>query len=425
MTDHNLIRLEYGILPFRGLIKRRINKPSILLNNPEAYLEEINSLNKQYRDILIIPGCEVAPFYYWQGILLKRKLDLRDWDRSILIIGMDKPEDFRQIPQIGNSANRSFRLSSLLFLWPIALLIAGWKLAKYKRKESVKLQLIVIKREKTYRWQGILLIIISLLFLINYFPFTKDRYSIYSGYAGYTPYQRVIDFAQKKELLSYWAHPESQDVHNYGIVTLKTDKYPEALIKTNSYTGFSALYEGWRECANPGGYWDKVLIEYIEGEREKPVWCIGELDYHFEVKGGKTIDQVQTIFMVNKINKAEILDSLRNGRIYALRKTDKYSLHLVNFYLMADNAIALSGDTLIASESPRIMAKITAQPYTDKVIKVKLIRNGQVIKNFQGNSPLMVDYLDRTAPSFCYYRLDISTRYPHQIFSNPIFFHIK
>lgn len=425
MTDHNLIQIEYGILPFRELIKRRINQSSILLNTPEAYLEEIHHLNAQYQDILIIPGCEVSPFYYWQGSLLKRKLELRDWDRGLLLIGMDKPEHFRQIPQIGNSANRSFRLSSLLFFWPIILLVIGWILVTYKRKEEIKLQLITIKRAKTYRWQGILLIILSLIFLINYFPFTQDRYSSYKGYAGYAPYQKVIDFAQKQGLLSYWAHPESSNARDFDIVKLQTDKYPEALIKTVGYTGFSALYEGWRECAKPGGYWDKGLIEFLKGQRGRPIWCIGELDYHFEGEGRKTIDQVQTIFLVTKANKKEVLDSLENGRVYALRRTEEYSLCLEQFYLMTGKASALSGDTLMASELPRIRAKVSAQPNTDQVITVKIIRNGKMIKEFHGKSPLVVDYFDSTASSYCYYRLDISTRYPHQIFSNPIFFQLN
>ena len=425
MTDHNLIKLEYGISPFRGLIRKRINQASILYNSPEKYLKEIERLNSRYSDITIIPGCEVAPFYYWEGSLLERKLALKDWDRSLLLIGIDKPADFRKIPQIGNSASQSFRLSSILLFWPIALLIAGWKLAKYKRREKVKLQLITIKKEKTYRWQGYLLIILALLFLISYFPFTQERYSPYEGYAGYAPYQKVIDFANQKDFLSFWAHPESSNVREYDIVTLQTDKYPEALIKTTGYTGFSALYEGWRKCANPGGYWDKVLIEFLEGKRGKPVWCIGELDYHFEGEGRKTIDEVQTVFIVDKIDKTEILGALKNGRTYALRKTKDYSLHLEEFYLTAKESKALSGDTLIASEPPRIMAQVTAQPDTGQTIKVKLIRNGKVIKDFHGVSPITIDYIDTEAPPSCYYRLDISTKYPHQIFSNPIFFQLK
>jgi hypothetical protein len=425
MNDHNLIKFEYGLFPLRNLIRKSVSQSSILLHKPEKYLKEIELLNKRYPDILIIPGCEVACFYYWEGSLLKRQLQLKDWDRHLLLIGLDDTEDFRQIPQIGSRANRAFRLSSLLYLWPIALFVIGWKLKNYKKEEKVKLKLMVVKRKKTYRWQGILLIIISVIFIINYFPFTKESYNIHEGYAGYAPYQQVIDFAQKKNILVYWAHPESKNSRDYDIVKFTTDKYPEALIKTSGYNGFAALYEGWRECAKPGGYWDAVLTDFLKGKRDNPIWCIGELDYHYEGESGKTIDQVQTIFLANTINNESILNCLKNGKMYAVRRTKDYCLRLDKFYITASNAKAFSGELISADDYPHIVAHISTFPKRENRITAKLIRNGKIIKQIRASSPIQFDYIDTKAKPYSYYRLDISTQYPHQLYSNPIFFKLK
>jgi hypothetical protein len=425
MTDHNLIKFEYGLFPLRNLIRKSESHSSIMLKKPETYLREIERLNKHYPDVLIIPGCEVASFYYWEGNPLKGQLELKDWDRHLLLIGLYNAEDFRRIPQIGSPADRSFRLSSLLYLWPIALFMIGWKLKNYKKEEKIKLKLMVLKRKKTYRWQGISLMIISIIFLINYFPFTQYHYNIYKGYAGYAPYQQVIDFAHKKDILVYWAHPESTNSRDYNRVKFITDKYPEALIKTSHYNGFAALYEGRRECAKPGGYWDEALIEFLKGKRDKPVWCIGELDYHYEGEGGKTIDQVQTIFLSHTINSESILHCLKSGKMYAVRRTRHYCLQLNEFYVTASNKKVFSGETLSAAEYPQIVAQISTSPETEKRITAKLIRNGIVIKEIKGSSPVQLNYIDTEAEPYNYYRLDISTKYPHQIFSNPIFFKLK
>ena len=67
LTDHDQVVMEYGLFPFRNLIKRREERPSVLLAGPENYLAEIERLNRQQQAVLIIPGVQSSPFYYWTG----------------------------------------------------------------------------------------------------------------------------------------------------------------------------------------------------------------------------------------------------------------------------------------------------------------------------------------------------------------------
>ena len=47
LTDHDLVVMEYGIFPFRNLIKKREERPSVLKAGPQNYLAAIERLNRQ------------------------------------------------------------------------------------------------------------------------------------------------------------------------------------------------------------------------------------------------------------------------------------------------------------------------------------------------------------------------------------------
>ena len=51
LTDHDRVVMEYGLFPFRNLIKRREERQSVLLAGPENYLAEIERLNRQQQSL--------------------------------------------------------------------------------------------------------------------------------------------------------------------------------------------------------------------------------------------------------------------------------------------------------------------------------------------------------------------------------------
>jgi len=86
--------MEYGFPPFRNLIKRKIELPSINKNGAKAYLDSIKKVQKMFPDMIIIPGSETAAFYFWAGSYFKKNLTAHNHERRILTIGMEKPEDY-------------------------------------------------------------------------------------------------------------------------------------------------------------------------------------------------------------------------------------------------------------------------------------------------------------------------------------------
>jgi hypothetical protein len=100
INDHDRIALSYGIPPFRNIFRYKKEYPSIMTRGPEKYLDEIERVSKKYPDMIIIPGCETSAYYYWTGSWFKKNLTLHEYDRRILIVNFNNPDDYRYIPNL-------------------------------------------------------------------------------------------------------------------------------------------------------------------------------------------------------------------------------------------------------------------------------------------------------------------------------------
>jgi hypothetical protein len=104
VTDRDFMKWEYGLWPLRNIIKKTKEMNSVFKIGVDKYLNLIESEAKRNPDIVIIPGLESAPFYYWQGIPFSENFKICDWHKHILVFGLEKPEDFRKLPVLSNKA---------------------------------------------------------------------------------------------------------------------------------------------------------------------------------------------------------------------------------------------------------------------------------------------------------------------------------
>ncbi len=160
--DSALRKWEYGLWPLRNIIKKTYQENSVLRLGAKKYLEKFTTLKNKFPDLVLIPGVEVSPFFYWEGSPFSRNFALIDYYKQFFVIGLNQ-KDYQNLPIVGN--RRFFYLSkNVLFgLWPILLIILGLRLLRKKV------------------W-GISFILVGLLFLINNFPFPTSRFNIYQGY---------------------------------------------------------------------------------------------------------------------------------------------------------------------------------------------------------------------------------------------------
>jgi len=415
INDHACIVLEYGLRPLQNILRKRVEKTSIMTQGAENYLDMIKSESKKYPELILIPGAEVSPFYYWRGHYLKKNLTVCDWERHLLIIGAEDPEDYKKLPILHNGLSTQY-IFSLSSAWFFLLFI------------PIVVSLFMLKKKGIVRYSGIAVFVFSLLLLVNNHPFKSSPYDQYHGPQGISPYQLLIDYVNSRGGMIFWNHPETNSGRGkLGPIFKETLPCPQVLIESRDYTGFAALYGEGITITEPGNIWDKVLKEYCQGQRAKPVWGISTADFHREGESGEKLGSYSTIFLVKNKKKEEILDSLRKGRFYAYRgNIDSSRLILENFSIQDPEASQRSvmGEEIFSRGYPRISIRINISGLEKRdPLTVRLIRFGDLVGTFSGEAPLNIEFKDEffSPGKKIYYRLDARDKNGRIVVSNPVF----
>jgi hypothetical protein len=412
LTDHDQVVMEYGLFPFRHLLKKREEKNSVLQGGPEAYLSEIKRLNAQQKSVIIIPGVQSSPFYYWKGNPFDRGLTAYGYRKELLLIGLTAPDDYYRLPRLhGGYSTRYVR--DLLPRFMIFLVV-------------LLLSIYFLFQKGKFRTGGIVLALLSIALMINHHPFKSSRFDPYHGDQGTAPFQEVIDYAKNRGGHVFWAHPESNYSKNgvqMGPIKMITEPYPDALIDSKHYTGFAAIYGDSTSAADAGMHWDQILMDYCRGRRDQPVWAIAGSDFHQKKKGFE-LDTFQTIFLVDDKRSQDILNALERGRVYAVRKSKDSRLSLDQFKINDNKSgnAAIMGEELILNGTPIVAGRISALDQSRQDIKVLIIRDGKQKWAFEGQTPLDFHLADKDGwIGKSFYRLDVKSKSGGYLLSNPIF----
>jgi hypothetical protein len=411
-TDHDLVAMEYGLFPLRNIIKKRVERKSILKEGPERYLLDISQINKAQKNVLVIPGAQSSPFYYWTGSPFMKNLTAHDYRKELLLIGMKNPEDYQHLPILHNGFSTQYLKAFL----PQAIVLSC----------AFSLALFLIIQRGVIRYIGIFVALSSLLLLIDHHPFKSSRFDPYHGEQGIGPFQELIDYVRDRKGLVFWAHPESkyaQDGVRIGPVTLKTPPYPDALLESARYTGFAAIYGDMSHLVDPGKQWDQALNQFCGDKRERPPWAISESDFHTESED-VGLDTFQTIFLVGEKSIAGVLESLAKGRMYALQKGKEPRMVLDRFEVEDKDAkrSAGMGSGIRLQRSPLVTGRLSSSGAGRLAVDVSLIRGGTIFKRFKGETPLEFSFEDPDGwTGKTYYRLDVQDSSGGRLITNPIF----
>ena len=410
VNDHDVMAMEYGIPPLRNVLKSREERNSINAAGAVQYLQAIQEAEKNNPGMIIIPGSESSPFYYWSGSVFDGGLTANNHERRLLTVGMESSQDYEGLPILHNGFTKRYLsmaftelvLFGFAFITGIALII--WR--------------------GFYRIGGVALALLSLVFAWNSNPFRSSPYDPYHGDQGIAPYQHFIDDVSSRGGITFWNYPETKSgVRDLGPIKVKTEPYPWVLLDSKGYTGFAALYGDTITITEPGNLWDKVLVEYCRGYRDRPPWGIATADYHKEEHAGEKLGNFQTIFLVKEKTRGAILEAMKAGKMYAYRGAYPRSVRLTEFSVSdsAEVTKGLSGDDIIVQGPPRIKVALTASEALDQPVRVRLIRSGQLIETFDAKLPMTVDYEDESAAigEKHFYRVDMQGC--GILVSNPIF----
>jgi hypothetical protein len=412
LTDHDLVAMEYGIFPFRNLIKKREERKSVLQAGPQMYLSEIQRLNNQQHSVLIIPGVQSSPFYYWKGSPFGKGLSAHNYRKELLLIGLSSPDDYYQLPLLHGGFSTRYVKD---FLPRFMVFFAVFILSIYHISQKGKIRLC-----------GFVIALLSIVLMVNHHPFKSSRFDAYHGEQGIAPYQEVIDYVKFRGGLVFWAHPESSYSKagvQLGPIKMVTQHYPADLVASKNYTGFAAIYGDSTSMTKEGKHWDRFLIDYCNGHRGHPVWAIAGSDFHEEQKG-IDLDTFQTTFLVKDKRHQDVMHALARGRMYAVRKSEDMRLSLDQFQIedKSTGNTVIMGEEMIARGTPVVEGRLSASDGGRHAVTVSIIRGGKQAWSFEGQTPLDFHLLDQNQWSGkTFYSLDVKGKAGRHLLSNPIF----
>lgn len=426
ITDRDIMRWQYGLWPLRNIIKKTEESNSIFKYGIRRYLSKIAKLQERNLDLVLIAGLESAPFYYWGGNLFSDHFAIANWHKHILVIGLDKVIDYKDLPVLGNkwALALPFKLKNIFNLCPILILLLGMLCLRKRQFDYRDLSgRQLAPYSHLWRNFGIFLIPVGLIFLLNNYPFCDFKFDQYHGDLGVIPYQNFIDYVNQRQGLTFWAHPEAEYIQKRDRINIETREYADDLVKTYDYTGFAIFYEGYNKVGIPGGIWDELLMEYCQGRRKMPVWAIGGLGFDRLGDLDRSLQDLRTVFLIPKLSKIEVFKALKEGKMYVIRGKDS-SWFILDKFIVKDltSAEAMMGEEITLEGKPQIEIKGGFLNIESQPLKIKLIKNGGIIKTIETTSPFDISYQDEDNidGEKKYYRLEIVSRDMFLV-ANPIF----
>lgn len=430
ITDRDLMRWQYGLWPLRRFIKMTVEQGSVFRYGIRRYLADVAAAQKAHPGMVILGGIESAPFYYWKENLREQRLAIKNWHKHLITVGLERPDDIRRIPVIGNTAGLAlpFRFSNLgYFFFPLLLFVAGVYFLTTDRFQYARFREVRIKTGNSRaRACGAILLALSAVLLAYGYPFCDLRFDQFRGDRGIMPYQQYIDYVNAKGGMAFWVHPEAENAEHTTFVDIFTPEHSEALLQSRDYTGFSVFYNGYDRVGKPGGIWDEVLNEYCEDRRHRPVWAIGCLGIDKTADLGECLRALRTMLLVPALDRKSVLEALAAGRAYIVEGKNAPRFVLDRFVVRdpaaPESGAKVMGEELVTRAAPLIEIQGRFTDRRERQVKIDLIRNGIIIKSFETKAPFSVEYRDEYATDRPrnYYRVEVRAE-GVQAITNPIF----
>lgn len=429
LSDNFSLEYEYGLQPLPGLLKKTVGFPSVLSYGIERYLDELTVVQARHPQLVIVPGVEVAPYYYWTGSFWHGDLTMHDAQRNLLVVGLTNAEDYRALPARGNPHSHAMDAVSLANAAPLLLVIPAVLLWKPRLRVMAGWREPVGAARRTAAAGCLVLAVVS---LVNAWPLGTPLFSSYESQLGYRPYQALLDVANQRGAVALWSMPEARDLQAHafgplGTVTVKTDAHPEALVLTSGYAGFGGLYQDTRTVTAAGGVWDQVIESKRQASPRAVPAMIGEIAFHGLADRGKDLDRVVTTVLAKERSIAGVLEAIRSGHAYAVAEGDqRVMLTLDEFSIGCDCGPPAAGIgervTVPAGSHAVATVRISARDGKAHPVTLRLIRSGESLGTMNADTPVQYQLADAqpVPESGAYYRLEVVGR-SGELLTNPIY----
>ncbi len=430
LTDSFLTSVTYGIWPFDRIGIEGINKRvrlGVRDYGVERYFEAVREAQRQVPGLVILPGVEVTPHYYWTG-LPWTGLNLYDFDHHFIVLGLTE-QQIENLPVIGNERWGNTQRDWILILVPLTLFLGGMLLLYRGSQEEIHIRQYAIARRHRPWAAGMAILLFSLLLVWNNYPFGKFG-DPYSGRSDAVPFQGVIDYVRDRGGIIYWSYPEAiyPDVVQGGS-TMVSEPHSEDLILTDGYHGFEGIYGNRISVTRPGNVWDRILMRYIEGWRRSAPRVTTGINFHyFKDTGGSWYDLNggQTILLMAEKSHAAVFEALRKGSGYATFQAPAEELRLYDFSVETlYGAKALQGGEVEGESPVQVHIRldwVQGPPANNQPFQLELVRNGEVVLKVKQFLPIEFTTTEELSSGRHYFRMRaVSPAKIYEVLSNPIF----
>jgi hypothetical protein len=408
ISDSFLTRVRYGVGPFKKLMSRTLNRTSVMDRGIDQYFESVEHAQQQFSDVVILPGFEVAPYYYWEG-RWPGTLALHDFDRHLLVFGLRDREAARNMPVIENATWSNSERSLSRVVGPGIALLLGFAL--------------FTRRSKAARLAAGFILVVGGAWTYDAYPYANLP-TPYSDKTDDRAYQRLIDYAAAHGALTFWSYPEARypDITVTGSpARMASRPEPEILGRTDDYRGFEGLYGDNITITRPGSLWDQLLKDYVQNGRKTWPSVITGIDFHSfkPANGWYQLDHGITVLFAGEKSEAAVLEALKLGRGYAsFQDKPDHAIVLQDFALRSNGNVAISGESLQAARDVNFTAKVEGP--ADAKAQISVIRDGALLEQVDATLPAVINRSDTLDAGHHYYRLMVKAG-ASQILSNPIF----
>ena len=318
-TDQLIVRGEYCLPPFRHLLRYSKERPSVVSYGISEYLSDITSTQRQFPDLVLIPGVDVAPIYQWSGSLFGSGISGRRWSEQITVLGSDDVGFYRDLPAIHNDQigvrfpDTPIKLIPLVCAF-LGCLIASRAISRYRDQQGNSYFIY----DKPRIIIGSVFALLSIFCFVGARPMSITTYNQYRD-NGIEPFQRLIDYVQEHDALAFWSHPEIEMDREYGPflplgfgnVRLHTSPYLKDVVSTFRHNGLAGIYADKSSAHLPEKEWDFMLSQYCRGLRKTRPVIVGEVDYH----GDRRLDSIVTVVAVANKSHSAVLTARKKWRL--------------------------------------------------------------------------------------------------------------
>jgi hypothetical protein len=349
--------------------------------------------------------------------------------KNLLVFGLDAAA-LAGLPVTGNPPAGPLTGRALVATWPALvealpalLVVPGLVLMLRRTRRLRRIGPAVLVLRRRHWLAGVILVAVGVAAVVRAWPFTREEFPPYEDF-GLAPHQALIDYVDRRGGVTVWSLPEARDEGEQWVgpvrVRWRTDPYPDDLLRTVRYTAFGGLYADTTRFERPGGGWDRLLAEYLAGERRQPAWAVGEAGFHGPAGGA--LGAIQTVLLVDARTEAAAVEALRRGRLYALQRVPAGALVLADFAAVAGGEAAGAGATLRAAAGSALEVRVrVGAEGTVGDVRLTLVRNGAVVGAWSGAAPLAVTHREVFDGRPAVFRVEARGPVPHRLLSSPVF----